>query len=235
MEESVRWLYLRARTPSSAGVRRGAGELPRPGRDRRQLCRRLNMMARATTTAASSGRRWSASRRRSPSTPLRRRPAQPDGGLLRDRRVRRAQRVYEQAGALGPGPGDAASRTRSCAARSPTCTPSWATSTTGSALPGRGRGIRQGAVAASGVPRHPHPAGPDPVRLRPEGRGHLRTVVGQVEPAGLPDRRILLGVFLFSSGRKKEAVDEWQEILVQDPDNQKAKMYLRLAAKTQRW
>ena len=56
--------------------------------------------------------------------------------------------------------------------------------------------------------------------------------------AGRPDYlpgRILIGVFLFSTGRVKEAVDEWQEILSLDPENQRAKMYLRLAAKTQRW
>jgi cytochrome c-type biogenesis protein CcmH/NrfG len=47
--------------------------------------------------------------------------------------------------------------------------------------------------------------------------------------------RILLGVFLFSSGRPKEAVNEWQEILSLDPENQRAKMYLRLAAKTRHW
>lgn len=47
--------------------------------------------------------------------------------------------------------------------------------------------------------------------------------------------RILLGVFLYSSDRVKEAVKEWKEILSMDPNHQRAKMYLRLAAKSKKW
>ncbi len=47
--------------------------------------------------------------------------------------------------------------------------------------------------------------------------------------------RVQLGVFLFSMGKIEAAVAEWKQILNTDPKNSKAKMYLRLAAKTKKW
>jgi tetratricopeptide (TPR) repeat protein len=47
--------------------------------------------------------------------------------------------------------------------------------------------------------------------------------------------RVALGVFLFSTGKLDEALAEWKAILERDPNHERAKMYLRLAAKSKKW
>ena len=47
--------------------------------------------------------------------------------------------------------------------------------------------------------------------------------------------RVQLGVFLYSTSKEHDAMEEWKEVLAQDPMNQLAKMYLRLAAKKHKW
>ena len=41
--------------------------------------------------------------------------------------------------------------------------------------------------------------------------------------------RLHLGVTLFSAGRKDEARAEWSAVLDHDPNNARAKMYLRMS------